>query len=182
MSSFAPLATASFTSLLHAIHRGLADDRAEHEIALARIAASAAQRRASRASRQTHPRPSRRTITRSVDMQIWPGVRERAEHGRIRPPLEIRIVQHDERRLAAELEQAPASGTSPRCAAMILPTRVEPVKLTRFTAGWEISASAICLRILRLVRDDVDDAVPQARLASAPHRSAGAWPDTPPTP
>ena len=50
---------------------------------------------------------------------------------------------------------------------MIRPTRVEPVKLTRRTAGCAISASTIFGGIVGCIGDDVDHASPQARLVKA---------------
>ena len=44
-------------------------------------------------------------MIRSVDMQIWPGVHERAERRGLHRLVEIGVLEHDQRRLAAELEQ-----------------------------------------------------------------------------
>ena len=41
---------------------------------------------------------------RSVDMQIWPWWKNAPKSPR-RPPVEVGVLQHDHRRLAAELEQ-----------------------------------------------------------------------------
>ena len=42
---------------------------------------------------------------RSVDMQIWPWFMKAAERRRLHRFVDVGIVEHDQRRLAAELEQ-----------------------------------------------------------------------------
>ena len=92
-----------------------------------------------------------------------PGIGKGAEGGGVDRGIEIGIVEHQQRRLAAELEYdgLQVFGAD---AAMILPTRVEPVKLTRRTAGCAIIASTIDAGIGRRVGDTVDDAGGKAGL------------------
>ena len=77
---------------------------------------------------------------RSVDMQIWPWCMKAPKFAAAAARVEVGILQHDERRLAAELEQhalemaAGLLGDDP-------PTWLEPVKLMRRTAGCAISSS-----------------------------------------
>ena len=107
------------------------------------------------------------TTMRSVDMQIWPWFMKAPNAAAFTACVDVGVVEHDHRRLAAELEQHRLEVFRRRLCAMIRPTRVEPVKLTRRTAGCAISASTSVGGILRRVGDDVDDARRQAGLAQA---------------
>ena len=70
----------------------------------------------------------RSTRIRRVDMQIWPECRNAPNGGRVDGVVEVGVVEHDQRVLAAELEhdalQVPAGGLGER-----RPVAVEPVKL-----------------------------------------------------
>ena len=80
-------------------------------------------------------------LGRHADLAL---VHEGAEGGGVDRAVEVGVVEHDQRRLAAELEQHRLEMLSRQAPPTIRPTRVEPVKLIRLTAGWAISASTIC--------------------------------------
>ena len=78
-------------------------------------------------------------LGRHADLAL---VGESAEHRRVDRGVEVGVVEHDQRRLAAELEQRRLEMTR-RQLGDLPPDAVEPVKLTRRTVGWAISASTM---------------------------------------
>ena len=90
---------------------------------------------------ERHRRSSASTMMRSVDMQICPRVGEGAEGRGVDRVVDVGIVEHHHRRLAAELEHHRLQVACAQVCAMMRPTRVEPVKLTRRTAGCATMAS-----------------------------------------
>ena len=75
-------------------------------------------------------------------MQIWPWCRNAPKVGRVDGVVEVRVREHDQRVVAAELEhdalELPAAAS-----ASLRPVAVEPVKLIRRTAGFSTSSSPI---------------------------------------
>ena len=105
------------------------------------------------------------TMIRSVDMQIWPWFMKAPKAAAVDRLVEVGVVEHDQRRLAAEFEQHRLQVLAPRSAAMIRPTRVEPVKLMRRTAGCAISASTTAGASSGALVTTLTHAVGQAGLA-----------------
>ena len=126
---------------LHPLHRRPADQRSDDEIACVRIAG----RQGGHPPRELSGElvgdgfVDDHALGRHADLA---GVGERAEDGGVDGGIDIGIVEHHQRRLAAELEQDRLEVLR-RDLREQLPTRVEPVKFTRRTAGCAISASAI---------------------------------------
>ena len=118
-------------------------------------------------------------LGRHADLAL---VHEGAEGGGVDRLVEVGVVEHDQRRLAAELEQHRLQMARRESRRRCRPTRVEPVKLTRRTAGWAISASTIARGIGRRVGDDVDDALAAGRPRGRPRRSGDACADRSPRP
>ena len=75
----------------------------------------------------------------------------RALHGRV----QIRVVEHDEGRVAAELERRPSSRSCAHCRIRSLPISVEPVKVSMRTSGLEVISPPIALG---LAGDDIEHA------------------------
>ena len=111
------------------------DHRAE------RASARCADRRAGSVAALSRSFAANSSATASIDDDALgrhadlPLVHEGAERGGLHRLVEVGVVEHDERRLAAELEQHRLQVLAPARSAMILPTAVEPVKLMRLTAG-----------------------------------------------
>ncbi len=146
--------------MLHAIDRGLAHHRTQHDIALARIAA---RERGNALRELVRERigdllVADHALGRHADLAL---IRERTEHGGIDGLIEIRIFEHDQRRLAAQFEQA----------GLQVLRRQRRNDLADARGAREIHALhrrmpdqriGDFLRILRLVRDDVDHAIRHA--------------------
>src|SRR6185437_975276 len=97
---FRALGSSVAHQLLHALHRGLADDRAEHEIAFARITrwkggdalGELGSELISDLLIDNDP------LGRHADLT---GVGKCTEYGRVDRRVEVRIVEHEQRRLAS---------------------------------------------------------------------------------
>ncbi len=138
----APLASASSMRALFA--------RAPPGMLTSRTKAIALPWRGSPGQQRSRPwrRTSRRmasamassTMIRSVDMQIWPWWAKAPKAAPFTAASRSASSSTIERRLAAELEQHRLQVLRRSVSAITRPTAVEPVKLTRRTAGWAIRA------------------------------------------
>ena len=137
-TSVAPLASASSISALQRSTVLMSTTEPEHHRALCAGRRAADSTRLRAAWQRTHRRSARiddDPFRRHADLSR---IGERAERGGVDGGIEIGVVEHDQRRLAAEFEHRRASDSCAQVAAMILPTWVEPVKLTRRTVGCAI--------------------------------------------
>ena len=103
-STSAPFATRVLDQPGDPLDRGLVDERPDLRVGLARVADRQRARRS--ASFWANASATARSATiRSVDMQIWPWWKNAPKLAAATARVEVGVPQHDDRRLAAELEQ-----------------------------------------------------------------------------
>ena len=144
-TTLAPLATAAATSF-STCSTAAGRRAAQHDFALARIAGRQRRHALGELGDEFigHLLVHHHPLGGHADLA---GVGERAEHRGVDRRIDVGILQHDQRRLAAQLEQHRLQVLAPRLGDDAA-DRVEPVKFTRRTAGWAISASDTAARIL----------------------------------
>jgi len=79
---------------------------------------------------------------RLAQTQVWPLLRYLDAIGAVDRGVDIGIVEHDERRIAAEFERHLLTVLA-HCCISSLPTSVEPVKVNLRTSGWVVSSLPI---------------------------------------